>query len=99
MARANLLAGSAAVSFGDRLDGPAFNIATGRETSVNDLAAAVGAALGRTPVIEYAAPRAGELTRSCLAIGKAERELGWQPTVPFSEGMQALAAWFEGEQG
>ncbi len=99
VARANLLAGTASVSYGNRLDIPAFNIATGRETSVNDLAAAVGAALGRTPVIEYAPPRAGELNRSCLDVGKAERELGWQPTVPFSEGMQALAAWFEGEQG
>jgi UDP-glucose 4-epimerase len=96
VARANLLAGSAVVSRGDRLDVPAFNIATGRETSVNDLAQLVGDALGVTPVIEYADPRLGELARSCLDVSKAERELGWTPTVPFSEGMKALAGWFEG---
>lgn len=96
VARANLLAGSAPVSRGDRLDVPAFNIATGRETSVNDLAQHVGNALGVTPVIEYAAPRPGELFRSCLDVGKARRELGWEPAVAFDEGMKALAGWFEG---
>ncbi len=96
VARANLLAGSATVSRGDRLDVPAFNIGTGRETSVNDLANHVGRALGKTPVIEYAAPRPGELVRSCLDIAKAGRELGWAPQGSFDEGMKALAGWFEG---
>ena len=96
VARANLLAGSAVVSRGDRLDMPAFNIGTGRETSVNDLAHYVGSALGKTPIIEYAAARHGELTRSCLDITKAGRELGWTPKASFEEGMQALAGWFEG---
>ena len=96
VARANLLAGTASVSRGDRLDIPAFNIGTGRETSVNDLAHHVGSALGKSPVIEYAPPRQGELTRSCLDITKAGRELGWAPKASFEEGMQALAGWFEG---
>lgn len=96
VARANLLAGSVAVSRGDRLDVPAFNIGTGRETSVNDLAAHVGRALGREPAIEYAAARPGELYRSCLDISKAARELGWTPQASFDEGMKALAGWFEG---
>ncbi len=96
VARANLIAGTVAVSWGDTLDAPAFNIATGTETSVNDLAAHVGSALGRTPVIEYAEPRAGELFRSCLDIGKAGRVLSWRPEVSFDEGMKALAGWFEG---
>ncbi len=96
VAHANLLAGSAAVSRGDRLDVPAFNIATGGETSVNELAAFVGRAMGVTPVIEYAEPRAGELARSCLDVSKAARELGWTPKVSFDEGMKALAGWFEG---
>jgi UDP-glucose 4-epimerase len=98
VARANLLAGSVAVSRGDRLDVPAFNIGTGRETSVNDLAQHVGRAIGRTPSVEYAPPRAGELFRSCLDVSKAARQLKWQPEVTFDEGMKALAGWFEGTQ-
>ncbi|MEP6590082.1 MAG: NAD-dependent epimerase/dehydratase family protein [Gemmatimonadota bacterium] len=96
VARANLLAGQVTVSRGDRLDVPAFNIGTARETTVNELALHVGRALDRTPVIEYAAPRPGELYRSCLDISKAERELGWTPQASFDEGMKALAGWFEG---
>jgi UDP-glucose 4-epimerase len=95
VARANLLAGTVSVSRGDRLDLPAFNIGTGRETSVNDLAQHVGRAVNRTPVIEYAAPRPGELFRSCLDVSKAARDLKWTPQVSFDEGMRALASWFE----
>ena len=96
VARANLLAANVPVSRGNRLDGPAFNIGTGHETTVNELAAHVGRALGKTPVIEYAAARPGELFRSCLDVSKAGRELGWTPRATFDEGMKALAAWFEG---
>jgi UDP-glucose 4-epimerase len=95
VARANLLAGTVAVTRGDRLDIPAFNIGTGRETSVNDLAQHVGTAMGRNPAIQYDAPRPGELFRSCLDVSKAARELRWTPEVAFNEGMRQLAAWFE----
>jgi UDP-glucose 4-epimerase len=96
VARANLLAATVPVSRGERLDVPAFNIATGRETSVNDLAHEVGRALGRVPVIEHAPARAGELFRSCLDISKAAHTLHWTPSVTFADGMQQLAAWFQG---
>ncbi len=96
VARANVLASTAAVSRGDRLDVPAFNIATGTETTVNDLARHVMQALGRDVPVEHAPPRAGELQRSCLDISKAHRELDWQPEVSFAEGLTALAGWFEG---
>jgi len=95
VARANLLAASASVSRGDRLDVPAFNIATGRETSVNQLAEFVGRALGHRPEIVHAPARAGELARSCLDVSKAARELGWTPEVSFDDGVKALAKWFQ----
>jgi UDP-glucose 4-epimerase len=95
VARANLCAASAIVSRGDRLDVPAFNIATGRETSVNDLAQHVGSTLGRPAVIAYAPARPGELFRSCLDVSKAARELQWSPTIAFDQGLKELASWFE----
>lgn len=97
VAQANLRAGTVVVSRGDSLDVPAFNIATGQETTVNQLAGLVGHALKRTPVLEYAAARPGELQRSCLAISKAAQELAWSPEVQFEEGMQALSTWFQEE--
>src|SRR5690606_18591760 len=96
VARANVLASTAAVSRGDRLDVPAFNIATGTETTVNGLARHVMQALGREVPVEHAPPRAGELQRSCPDITKAGQELGWRPDVSFAEGLTALAGWFEG---
>ncbi|MCA9767664.1 MAG: GDP-mannose 4,6-dehydratase, partial [Gemmatimonadetes bacterium] len=97
VARASVLAsGLASVQRGDRLDVPAFNIATGTETTVNGLARHVMDALGREVPVEHAAARPGELVRSCLDISKADRELGWRPEVPFAEGLAALARWFEG---
>lgn len=95
VARASVLASEkASVSRGDALDVPAYNVATGTETTVNQLARHVMDALGREVAIEYAPARPGELLRSCLDVSKAGRELGWQPTVPFSDGLQQLANWF-----
>ncbi len=97
VARASVLASSlASVSRGAQLDVPAFNIATGTETSVNALAAHVMTALGREVPIEYAEARPGELSRSCLQVEKAAEQMGWRPEVAFDEGLSALSAWFEG---
>ena len=94
VARANLLAGTVPVAPGDGIDASGINIATGGERSVLALAEAVGTALGRTPVLEFAAPRAGELQRSALDPGKAGQVLGWRPVHRFEEGLEALIAWF-----
>lgn len=98
VARANLLAATVPVSRGDRLDVPAFNVATGVETSVNELAQTVGRALGRNPEIEYHPARPGELLRSCLDVTKARSHLGWSPQVSFHDGLKELAAWLEGSR-
>lgn len=96
VARANLLAATVSVTRGDRLEVPAFNIATGRETTVNQLAQHVMTALGGEVPVEHVPARPGELFRSCLDVSKASRELGWTPRVTFDEGLTALAHWFEG---
>jgi UDP-glucose 4-epimerase len=97
VARASVLASErASVQWGDRLDVPAFNVATGTETTVNALARHVMTALGREVPVTHAPARPGELLRSCLDITKADRELGWRPAVGFPEGLAALASWFEG---
>lgn len=95
VARASVLASTLpGVSWGTRLDVPAFNIGTGTETTVNALARQVMASLGREVPVEHAPPRPGELQRSCLDIRKAAATLGWRPEVPFDEGLVALAEWF-----
>ena len=97
VARANVLASRATLLSADGIDGAAFNIATAREHTVLDVAEAVmGVMRARVP-LEFAPPRPGELLRSTLAIGKAERTLGWQPQHTFEDGLGELVTWFREE--
>ena len=97
VARANVLASTAALPPGTDLDAPAINIATGTQRSVLDLAQSIGQVMGVTPELEFAPPRPGELFRSSLAIGKAKSVLGWAPEVRFEDGLVPLIEWFKKE--
>ncbi len=97
VARANVLASTAAVPAGDGIDATAFNIATAKQTNVLELAEMVGRVMGRKPEIEFAPARAGELFRSSLDVSKARRVLGWKPEVGFDDGLPQLVDWFRKE--
>src|SRR3954451_5099536 len=97
VARANVLASTATLPPGTDLDAPAINIATGTQRSVLDLAQSIGQVMKITPELEFAPPRAGELLRSSLAIGKAKAVLGCAPEVRFEEGLVPLIEWFKEE--
>src|SRR3954447_333125 len=97
VARANVLASTATLPPGTDLDAPAINIATGTQRSVLDLAQSIGQVMKITPELEFAPPRAGELLRSSLAIGKAKAVLGWAPEVRFEDGLVPLIEWFKKE--
>ena len=97
VARANVLASTAAVPAGSSIDDTAFNVATGEQTSVLELAEMVGKVMGQKPVIELAPARAGELFRSSLDIGKARKVLGWKPEFGFDDGLPQLVDWFRKE--
>jgi UDP-glucose 4-epimerase len=97
VARANVLASTAAVPAGDGIDATAFNIATAKQTNVLELAEMVARAMGRKPKIEFAPARAGELFRSSLDVSKAGKVLGWKPEVGFDDGLPQLVEWFREE--
>jgi UDP-glucose 4-epimerase len=60
------------------------NVATGRETSVRQLAATIGVEVLHGP------PRAGEIARSCLDPSAAARGIGWRARTPLSAGLSGL---------
>jgi UDP-glucose 4-epimerase len=97
VARANVLASSRPMPADGTFDAPAFNIATGKERSVLELAEAVGRVVGQGVTLEFADPRPGELLRSVLDASKAREVLGWTPTVAFDEGLAQLVRWFQQE--
>ena len=83
---ANLLAASSDLT-------GAVNIGWGRETSVLDLLSALREASELTlaePMLEPERP--GEVRRSCLDVGRARRELGWEARVELREGLARILA-------
>jgi UDP-glucose 4-epimerase len=94
---ANLVASRVGLPPRDGLDGRAFNIGTGVETSVNDIAATLLDLEGCRLAIQHAAERPGELRRNALAVDKAAHGLGWRARVPVAEGLRrTLQSFREG---
>jgi UDP-glucose 4-epimerase len=78
--------------------GQRFNVGTGVETSDRQLHSAVAAAVGAHDDPEFHPPRLGDLKRSCLDIGLAERVLGWRPEVPLDDGVARTVDYFRHPQ-
>lgn len=78
----------------DRIAGELFQVGTGVETTVNELAAAVETAVGRSLEIRRLPARAGDIRRNVSRVDKAAERLGYRATIPLAEGIARTAAWF-----
>jgi len=76
------------------VSGEVFNIGTGRGTSLLQLIDALNKELGTNATPRHAEPRAGDIRHSRADIGKARRLLGYEPAVPFEEGLAKTVAWY-----
>jgi UDP-glucose 4-epimerase len=72
-----------------------WNVGTGEESTVLDLAGLVETISGRFARPEFAPARAGELDRSALSAELAWGELGWRPAVSLAEGVAGVYRWIE----
>ncbi len=72
-----------------------WNIGTGIEVSVLDLARIIGEIAGRPVAPAFAAMRPGELQRSALAVERARMDLGWQAGTRLADGIRAVYQWIE----
>lgn len=79
----------------DTIVARAWNIGTGRGTSVGELADLLMAEAGHEVERVFEAARAGELERSVLDTAKAGRELGWRPTVSLKDGLEQTMRYIE----
>ena len=78
----------------DKLEGQALNVACGEKHTLLDLIAAINAAAGVSPTVEFREARLGDIKYSQAAIAEAERTLGYRPQVPFDEGIRRTFEWY-----
>jgi dTDP-glucose 4,6-dehydratase len=75
--------------------GEVYNLGGRCERTNLELTHALLAATGKpASLIKYVQDRPGHDRRYAIDCSKAERELGWRPTVPFEEGLRDTVAWY-----
>jgi len=90
VARANLLAAKSDVS--DEV----FNVASGIETSLNDLAFTLLHVMGSDLLPEYGPERkVNSVQRRLASIVKAERMIGFRASVSLEAGLRSLVSWWK----
>jgi UDP-glucose 4-epimerase len=93
IARANILAAASTVS--DEV----FNVASGTETSLNDLASTMLRVMGSSLEPEYGPARAvNAVPRRLADTGKARELIGFETQVGLEEGLQRLVEWWTRER-
>jgi len=90
---ANLLAADAPGVGGDIL-----NVATGDSVTVNALADAIGAMLGKAVEKAYEPAREADVRASWADVGEAKRLLGYEMRVDFAEGLRRTADYLLSER-
>jgi nucleoside-diphosphate-sugar epimerase len=79
-------------------NGEVINVATGGRVSLNQLFRTVRDLVQAHVEPIYAEPRAGDVRDSQADISKARRLLGYEPVVPFEQGLEKTVAWYRASQ-
>ncbi len=90
---ANLLAADA-----PGVGGEILNVATGGSVTVNALADAIGALLGKPVTKAYESAREADVRASWADVAEAKRLLGFEPQVDFDQGLERTADYLLGRK-
>ncbi|XVH33589.1 NAD-dependent epimerase/dehydratase family protein (plasmid) [Haloferacaceae archaeon DSL9] len=82
--RANLAAGTTTET------GTAFNVGTGEETRIDDLAEMIRDLVDADSSIECASARPGDIARSCADLSRSRSLLGYEPRISLDDGLRTL---------
>jgi UDP-glucose 4-epimerase len=91
----DIVDGLLAMGVEEKAIGEAFNLGSGREQRVIDMAKSVNALTGNEAGIEYRQRRDWDVkTRLLSCITKSETVLGYKPAMRFDDGLKKVHAWF-----
>jgi len=71
-----------------------FNLGESETTTLNELIAALEAALGKTAVIQQLPEQKGDMPLTSADISKARRLLGYEPHTKIADGIPKFVAWY-----
>jgi nucleoside-diphosphate-sugar epimerase len=91
---ANVVDGVLRACHSPHVAGQVLNVATGGRVSLNHLFRTVRDLVGATVEPIYKEPRAGDVKDSQADISKANKLLGYAPTVPFEVGLRSTVSWY-----
>jgi UDP-glucose 4-epimerase len=75
--------------------GEVFQVGTGIETTINQLAAAVGRATGRSLEIRHGPASRGDVRRNVSRVDKAAERLGFRASVAIDDGLDRTTRWWK----
>lgn len=88
---ANLLACTASSS---QVAGKMFNVATGHRVTLNETVTLLQKLTAYSGAAIHGPERGGDIKHSLADISRAEKHLGYKPTVDFEEGLRRTVAWY-----
>jgi len=92
----DLVEGLLRAGYYDKVLGQEFNLASGKETRIMDLARMVNKAVGNEGGTNFASRRKWDTKDRLLASVERARELiGYEPRTDFEEGLAATVEWFK----
>ncbi len=74
-----------------------FNLGSGAPVTLTELVAAMGKAAGREAEVLHDAVPLGDVDATFADIGRAKRELSWEPRVELEQGLATVVEWLKTE--
>ena len=74
--------------------GRVFNVATGRRVDLNETFQLLKRLTGYAGEVRHEPERSGDVKHSLADLSRAEKHLGYKPTVDFEEGLRRTIEWY-----
>jgi len=74
-----------------------FNLGESKTITLKDLIAAIGTALGKTPIVEELPNQPGDVVQTFADISRARTELAYAPKVGIIDGITRFVSWYRAQ--